>query len=67
MVADESQPIASIPVAIVIGLLAALVQSFGLTLQRKSHLDNESRPCVPGALFPSPLMASSALSQTRPA
>lgn len=35
-----------IPVAagIVIGLIASFVQSAGLTLQRKSHLENERLP-----------------------
>jgi len=39
----EDPPI-SIPVGITIGLLASLVQSLGLTIQRKSHVINESKP-----------------------
>lgn len=34
----------SVPVAIVLGLVASFVQSLGLTIQRKSHLQNESLP-----------------------
>ncbi|KIJ27188.1 hypothetical protein M422DRAFT_785001 [Sphaerobolus stellatus SS14] len=39
----EDPPI-SIAVGITIGLLASLVQSLGLTIQRKSHIINESKP-----------------------
>lgn len=34
----------SIPLGIVIGLLASFVQSLGLTIQRKSHVQNQSLP-----------------------
>ncbi|KXN90019.1 hypothetical protein AN958_05024 [Leucoagaricus sp. SymC.cos] len=34
----------SIPVGIVIGLLASFIQSLGLTIQRKSHVINQSLP-----------------------
>ena len=34
----------SIPLGIVIGLLASFVQSLGLTIQRKSHVQNEQLP-----------------------
>ena len=48
----------SIPLGILIGLLASFVQSLGLTIQRKSHVVDQSlpehrrtkeyfRPCVP--------------------
>jgi hypothetical protein len=48
----------SIPLGIFIGLLASFVQSLGLTIQRKSHVVDQSlpehrrtkeyfRPCVP--------------------
>jgi hypothetical protein len=34
----------SIAVGIVVGLLASLVQSLGLTIQRKSHVINQALP-----------------------
>ena len=34
----------SIPLGIIIGLLASFVQSLGLTIQRKSHIQNEQLP-----------------------
>jgi hypothetical protein len=34
----------SIAVGIIIGLLASLVQSLGLTIQRKSHVLNQALP-----------------------
>lgn len=34
----------SIPLGIFIGLLASFVQSLGLTIQRKSHVINQSLP-----------------------
>ncbi|KAH6917387.1 hypothetical protein BKA70DRAFT_1138900 [Coprinopsis sp. MPI-PUGE-AT-0042] len=37
-------PTFSIPVGIVIGLLASFVQSLGLTIQRKSHVLNQALP-----------------------
>ncbi|KAF9478516.1 hypothetical protein BDN70DRAFT_835894 [Pholiota conissans] len=40
MVADKL----SIPLGIIIGLLASFVQSLGLTIQRKSHVLNQSLP-----------------------
>ncbi|KAF7791868.1 hypothetical protein EIP86_002892 [Pleurotus ostreatoroseus] len=41
--ADPS-PAISIPVGIVVGLLASFVQSLGLTIQRKSHVLNQALP-----------------------
>lgn len=40
---DPSSPL-SIPVGIIIGLLASFVQSLGLTIQRKSHVIEQSLP-----------------------
>lgn len=40
----DDPPSISVTVGITIGLLASFVQSAGLTLQRKSHLENESLP-----------------------
>ncbi|KAJ2920207.1 hypothetical protein MD484_g230, partial [Candolleomyces efflorescens] len=40
---DPSSPL-SIPVGIIIGLLASFVQSLGLTIQRKSHVTEQSLP-----------------------
>ncbi|SPO35870.1 uncharacterized protein PSFLO_01341 [Pseudozyma flocculosa] len=40
-----SSPI-SVPTAIVLGLVASFVQSLGLTIQRKSHLQNEALPAA---------------------
>lgn len=34
----------SIPVGIIVGLLASFVQSLGLTIQRKSHVLNQQLP-----------------------
>ena len=34
----------SVPVAIVLGLLSSFIQSLGLTIQRKSHLQNGALP-----------------------
>lgn len=34
----------SLPVGIVIGLIASIIQSLGLTMQRKSHILNEMKP-----------------------
>lgn len=34
----------SIPVGIVIGLVASFIQSLGLTIQRKSHVLNQALP-----------------------
>lgn len=42
---DPSSPF-NLPIAILIGLLASFVQSLGLTIQRKSHLQNESLPQI---------------------
>ena len=42
--AVDDPPSISVTTGIIIGLLASFVQSAGLTLQRKSHLDNESLP-----------------------
>ena len=58
MTVADGDPSISIPVGIVIGLLASFVQSLGLTIQRKSHVLNQAlpeeqqkvehrRPCVP--------------------
>ena len=41
---DAPDPAISIPVGIVVGLLASFVQSLGLTIQRKSHIQNEALP-----------------------
>lgn len=51
-------PTVSVAVGITVGLIASLVQSLGLTMQRKSHILNDElpeserklehrRPCVP--------------------
>ena len=34
----------SIPVGITVGLLASFIQSLGLTIQRKSHVQNQALP-----------------------
>ena len=34
----------SVPTAIILGLAASFIQSLGLTIQRKSHLQNEALP-----------------------
>lgn len=34
----------SVPVAIVLGLISSFVQSLGLTIQRKSHMQNDNLP-----------------------
>ena len=34
----------SIPIGITIGLLASFIQSLGLTIQRKSHVQNQALP-----------------------
>ncbi|PWN46524.1 hypothetical protein IE53DRAFT_372296 [Violaceomyces palustris] len=39
----QQQPI-SVPVAIILGLVASFIQSLGITIQRKSHLENEALP-----------------------
>ncbi|OJT15825.1 hypothetical protein TRAPUB_3423 [Trametes pubescens] len=44
MAGDDSDPSISIPVGIIIGLLASFIQSLGLTVQRKSHVLNQSLP-----------------------
>ena len=44
MAVDSGDPSISIPVGIVIGLLASFIQSLGLTIQRKSHVLNQSLP-----------------------
>jgi hypothetical protein len=44
MLAMSSDNPFSIPLGIVIGLLASCVQSFGMTIQRKSHVLNQSLP-----------------------
>jgi drug/metabolite transporter (DMT)-like permease len=36
----------SVPVAIVLGLISSFIQSLGLTIQRKSHLQNATLPDV---------------------
>ncbi|KAI0756973.1 hypothetical protein C8Q80DRAFT_1131425 [Daedaleopsis nitida] len=41
---DSGNPSISIPVGITIGLLASFIQSLGLTIQRKSHVLNQSLP-----------------------
>ena len=43
-IADAPDPAISIPVGIIVGLLASFVQSLGLTIQRKSHVQNEALP-----------------------
>ncbi|KAH9849743.1 hypothetical protein C2E23DRAFT_861719 [Lenzites betulinus] len=44
MAVGTDDPSISIPVGIIIGLLASFVQSLGLTIQRKSHVLNQSLP-----------------------
>ncbi|RDX55843.1 hypothetical protein OH76DRAFT_1396195 [Lentinus brumalis] len=44
MAVGSGDPSISIPVGITIGLLASFVQSLGLTIQRKSHVLNQSLP-----------------------
>ncbi|KAI0361597.1 hypothetical protein OH77DRAFT_1417877 [Trametes cingulata] len=44
MAADAGDPSISIPLGITIGLLASFIQSLGLTIQRKSHVLNQSLP-----------------------
>lgn len=44
MAPDEPAAPVSVPVAIVLGLVASFVQSLGLTIQRKSHVQNASLP-----------------------
>ena len=44
MTVDEGDASISIPIGIVIGLLASFVQSLGLTIQRKSHVLNQALP-----------------------
>ncbi|RPD62923.1 hypothetical protein L227DRAFT_572788 [Lentinus tigrinus ALCF2SS1-6] len=44
MAVESGDPSISIPVGITIGLLASFVQSLGLTIQRKSHVLNQSLP-----------------------
>ncbi|KAI0335254.1 hypothetical protein GY45DRAFT_896313 [Cubamyces sp. BRFM 1775] len=44
MAVHSGDPSISIPVGIVIGLLASFIQSLGLTIQRKSHVLNQSLP-----------------------
>jgi hypothetical protein len=41
---DSSNGGISIAAGIVVGLLASLVQSLGLTIQRKSHVINQTLP-----------------------
>ncbi|KAG8858436.1 hypothetical protein FRB96_005321 [Tulasnella sp. 330] len=41
---EESGPTISIGVGITVGLLAAFIQSLGLTIQRKSHVLNQEAP-----------------------
>lgn len=41
---DTSDPKISVAVGITVGLLASLVQSLGLTIQRKSHIQNHALP-----------------------
>jgi len=41
---EEVSPPISIHAGIIIGLLASVVQSLGLTIQRKSHIINDSKP-----------------------
>lgn len=41
---DGGDPAISIPAGIVVGLLASFVQSLGLTIQRKSHVQNQALP-----------------------
>jgi hypothetical protein len=44
MVADDGTPSVSVAVGITVGLIASLVQSLGLTIQRKSHILNDELP-----------------------
>lgn len=41
---DADNPAISIPAGIIVGLLASFVQSLGLTIQRKSHVQNQALP-----------------------
>jgi hypothetical protein len=41
---EDGGPAVSIAVGVTIAILASFVQSLGLTIQRKSHLQNESFP-----------------------
>ena len=41
---EAADPYISIPLGIVVGLLASFVQSLGLTIQRKSHVLNQALP-----------------------
>jgi magnesium transporter len=41
---DASETYISIPLGIIVGLLASFVQSLGLTIQRKSHVLNQALP-----------------------
>lgn len=43
-IAEYSGNMVSIPLGILIGLLASFVQSLGLTVQRKSHVLNGQLP-----------------------
>ncbi|KZS92952.1 hypothetical protein SISNIDRAFT_485899 [Sistotremastrum niveocremeum HHB9708] len=44
MLGGDHAPSISIAVGIVVGLLASFVQSLGLTIQRKSHIQNQLKP-----------------------
>ena len=44
MTVADGDPSISIPIGIVIRLLASFVQSLGLTIQRKSHVLNQALP-----------------------
>ncbi|CAE6488333.1 unnamed protein product [Rhizoctonia solani] len=44
MTVEDASPQVSVALGITIGLLASCVQSFGLTVQRKSHLLNQACP-----------------------
>lgn len=39
-----ADPHISIPVGITVGLIASFIQSLGLTIQRKSHVQNQELP-----------------------
>lgn len=41
---DDAGSNISIPAGIAVGLVASFVQSFGLTIQRKSHVQNQALP-----------------------
>lgn len=41
---DGDDPHISIPLGITVGILCSFIQSLGLTIQRKSHVQNQALP-----------------------